>query len=85
MNRKVVHSIVYIGVFITFPHLPLSGVKVLLDLTTNTIAGARDEAVNHVGEHIKDKFIHDSKDLGHVLTQPIGIIPKLFEKFNPFQ
>jgi hypothetical protein len=74
MNRKLVHNVIYIAIFCTFPHLPLSGVKVLLELGQGIIMGSKDG--------VKEEVVHEAKNF---LLKPTGIIPDLFHKFNPFE
>lgn len=77
MNRRLVYGIIYIGVAVAFPGLPVHGLKVLLDLGSGMVSGAKEG----VSIEIKDELVH-AKD---VILHPFGIIPKLFEKFNPFE
>lgn len=70
MNRKFVRGLIYVGVFITFPHLPLSGVKVLFELGRGVVSGSKAEVA------------HEAKNF---IFKPFGIVPELFHKFNPFE
>jgi hypothetical protein len=78
MVRKIAHAVIYVGVAFAFPALPLAGIRLLWNVGAGVFEGSKDEAIDKAKEQATEYFT------GTFWTKE-GMIPRLWDKFNPFE
>lgn len=75
MKRKVIYGVIYVGIAVAFPDLPLGGLRFLGGVVSGTASGLKDGGTEYMKEEGKEKAID-------IVTEIKG---PLWKVINPFE
>lgn len=81
LKRQIVHTVVYIGVWVAFPNLPLGGVALIAKSVGAFVSGASssfaDDTKHEAQHYVQDQAGHFWDGLTHIPSH-------IFHFLNPF-